>query len=160
MISHRHSSLKPGGWFETEILELRTPRNSCVQLQICSVIIRQGFSLMGIKSFSTAEGIAETLEQASFVNVRSTVERIPISSSSPGNSDEHALGAHFAELLLLALEFIDNVAVPSSEPLRSSRLSMIKEIRAVLSDGVDSRINFMNLVRITAQKPNGKIDGQ
>ncbi|KAI7777111.1 hypothetical protein LA080_004013 [Diaporthe eres] len=80
--------------------------------------------------------------------------------SSPGNSDEHALGAHFAELLLLALEFIENVAIPSSEPLRSSRIGIIKEIRAVLSVGVDSRIHFMNLVRITAQKPKEKLDGQ
>lgn len=160
MNSHGRSSLKPGGWFEIEILELQTSRNSCIQLQICPVLIRQGFSMVGIKSFNTAGGIAEALEEASFVHVRSTVERIPIGSSSHGNSEEHALGVHLAELLLLALEFIENVAVPSSEPSRSSRLSMIKEIRYVLSDGVDSHSHFMNLVRITAQKPSRNPGGQ
>lgn len=149
--------LRPGGWIEMEILELRMQHNSCVQLQIYPVMIRQGFSSLGIKSFSTAEGIVELLEEASFINTQTTVGRIPIGGSI-GHADGEVLEEHFTELLLLALELIEEVSDVLGKPHRSSRVSLIREIRAALSEagqGVSHR-NTMDLVRIRAQRPGGQ----
>lgn len=115
-------------------------------------MILQGFSSIGIRGFSTAAGIIESLEEASFVQVHSVVERIPILCQSEV-SDGEALGSHFRELLLLMLELVEKLAGAFTEPQRSSRLSMIGEIRAALSVRENSGVRFMNLVRITAQKP-------
>lgn len=153
------SILRPGGWIEMEILELRMQHKSCVQLQIYPVMIRQGFRSLGINCFSTAEGTVELLEEASFINTQTTVERIPIGGSI-GHADGEVLQEYFKELLLLALEWIEEVADVLGKPHRSSRLSMIEEIRAVFLDAGDKTLNFMHLVRITAQKPIGQPDGR
>lgn len=127
------------------------PNNSSVQLQILPVMIRRDFTSVGLKSFNTAEGIIGLLEQTSFIHVQSIIERIPIG----GYSGQEDLGRCFTELLLLALCLIAEVANEFSEPQRSSRLKMMGEIRAALSGNSDSHKHHMNLVRITAQKPDG-----
>ncbi|KAH8756644.1 hypothetical protein F5883DRAFT_568977 [Diaporthe sp. PMI_573] len=149
--------LRPGGWIEIEILQLQMQGSSCVQLQVYPFMIRHGLSSLGIKSFSTAEGIAKSFQDASFINLQSTVERIPI-IGPPGHSDRKALGRDFRDLLLLMLQLVDKLADALSEPRRSSRLSIIREIRSALLDGRGKGANFMDLVRITAQKPVGSPD--
>lgn len=125
---------------------------SSVQLQIYLGLIRQAFNLLGIKSFNTAEGISESLEEASFINTQSIVERIPI-TYRPGQSAGEDLGNNFRELLLLTLDMIEELDDVLKRPHRFSRLSMIGEIREFLSNSEDSRRSFMNLFRIRAQKP-------
>lgn len=116
-------------------------------------MIRQSFSSIGAKSFTTAEGIADLLEEASFTNVQTTVEKIPI-------NDEQALEGYPREIWLLTLELVKEVANALSEPRRSSRLSMIEEISAALSEREGNNMGFMNLIRIRAQKPVGQPDGE
>lgn len=118
-------------------------------------MIRQSFDLLGFKSFRTAEGISELLEEASFVNTQSTVERLPV-GAPPGHSDGGVLGEKFTELLLLTLDLIQGVDRRLRRPHQPSRKSMIREIRASLSSGGNRRMDFMNLVRIRAQKPGGQ----
>lgn len=123
-------------------------------------MIRRAFSSVGIKSFSTAEGIAELLQEASFINTQSTVERIPTRDAlrhPAGGALQHC----FTGLLLEALDFIKELAQALSEPQRSSRLSMIGEIGAALSESGQGYcpVNPMNLVRIRAQKPGGQPTG-
>lgn len=127
--------------------------SSSVQLQIYPALIRQGFRSVGLKSFSTAEGIIGLLEHASFIHVQSTSEKIPIGGLT-GSSDREDLGSFFTELLLLALELIEEAANAFSEPQRSSRLAMIGEIRDALFGNSDSLKHSMDLVRIRAQKPD------
>lgn len=117
------------------------------------------FRTIGIKGFRTAEGIAESLTEASFTNVQSTVERIPI-ICPPEHSDGGVLGTHFRKLLLLVVELVEKLADAFAEPQRSKRLSMAGEICAALSDRENSGMHFMNLVRITAQKPSGQPERQ
>lgn len=114
-------------------------------------MIRQGLSAYRIKSFSNAKEITGLLEKASFTNLKSIVERIPI-SGWPNNSKGEDLGEHFTHLLDAALALAKGEARALGEPPRSSRLSMIEEVQEVLWDRRNSHMDFMNLVRITAQK--------
>lgn len=126
------------------------PHNACVQLQICPVLIRRGLRAYGIETFSNAKEVIGLLEKASFTNLNSVVERIPISGFS--SHSEEDLGEHFTHLLSAALSSARGVAEDSGEPQRSSRLSMIEEVQAALWARRNSHMDFMNLVRITAQK--------
>lgn len=123
------------------------------QYNIYPAMIRHSLNSIGIKGFRTAEGIAKLLEAASFTQVQSTVESIPV-HTSPTHSSEGVLGHHFRRLLLLALRLVEEVADALSEPRRSKRLSVIRKIRTALSKKGDHRNETMHmyLVRITAQK--------
>lgn len=127
------------------------PQNACVQLQLCPGMIRRGLRAYGIETFPSAEEITGFLEEASFTNLNSVVERIPI-SGWPGHSNGENLGEHFTHLLIIALKSAKEDADDLGEPQRSRRLSMIEEVETALSDRGNSPTDFMNLVRITAQK--------
>lgn len=116
-------------------------------------MIRRGLKAYRIESFRDAKAITGMLERTSFTNLNSVVERIPISGwRGYMHSNGEDLGEHFTQLLVVALELAKGDADDLGEPQRSSRLSMIKEVRAALSDRGKSPTDFMNLVRITAQR--------
>lgn len=116
-------------------------------------MIRRGLRAYGIETFSNAKEIIGLLEKTSFTNVKSIVERIPIGRLN-GHSKGRDLGEHFRRLLVVALASAEGDADDLVEPQRSSRLSMIEEVQAFLCGRGDGHMGFMNLVRITAQKPS------
>lgn len=116
-----------------------------------------GFNSIDIKTSRTAKRIPTILQAAGFINVESNIKRIPITHLS-GKYDGEVKGSCFKELLCQVSKMIkvnpNAFNLKMTPALGRSLESMVREVRDALLVEGDDRTDFVDLVRITAQKPD------